>query len=74
MHIDKLYLGSIKCFLGEEALEAKLRNGSAIERATTKVILALKDERCPQCGKKAVIVENSNGVIVLCESCEGDRE
>ncbi len=74
MHIQKLYLGSIKSFLGEEALEAKLRNGSVIERATTKVILALKDERCPQCGKKAVIVENSNGVIVLCESCGGYRE
>jgi len=71
MYIQKLYLGTIKCFLGEEALEAKLKNCSAIERATTKVILALKDERCPQCGKKAVIVENSNGVIVLCESCGG---
>ncbi len=73
MYIQKLYLGTIKCFLGEEALEAKIRTGSAIERATTKVILALKDERCPQCGKKAVIVEKNKSVIILCESCEGAK-
>lgn len=74
MHIQKLHLGAIKSFLGEEALEAKIRTGSTIERATAKVILALRDERCPQCGGKAVIVEKSNSVIVLCESCGRDRE
>ena len=55
--------------LFQEALEAKRRHGSELERAVAGLLLAMVRGRCVACGGSAAYVEREGRLLIFCDTC-----
>jgi hypothetical protein len=73
MHGKNNVLSELNSFrespLFHEALEAKRRHGSELERAVARLLLALVQGRCIACGGSAAYVEQEGRLLIFCDTC-----